>query len=132
MPRLLLFVFPAFLAICSCGKKEQNPDSRSVFRYNESSGISSLDPAFASNQANIWACSQLFNGLVQLDDSLLPRPCIASSWKISADGRTYTFRLNSGVRFHPHPALKPGRTVNAGDFVYSFERICSEASASPG
>lgn len=132
VPRLLVNAFLAFLLICSCGRKEQDHGSRSVFRYNESSGISSLDPAFASNQANIWACSQLFNGLVQLDDSLLPRPCIARSWAISSDGKTYTFHLRTGVRFHAHPAIKPGRTVRAADFLYSFERICAEATASPG
>jgi len=130
--RLLPITFLAFIVISSCGRKDQTPDLRTVFRYNESSGISSLDPAFASNQANIWACTQLFNGLVQLDDSLFPKPCIARSWTISSDGKTYTFKLDTGVRFHPHSALKAGRTVHAGDFVYSFERICSESTASPG
>ena len=35
----------------------------------EHSNITSLDPAFAKDQRNIWAVNQLFNGLVQLDDS---------------------------------------------------------------
>ena len=39
----------------------------SIFKYNETSGINSLDPAFAKDQATVWATNQLFNGLVQLD-----------------------------------------------------------------
>ena len=42
----------------------------SIFKYNETSGIHSLDPAFAKDQATVWATNQLFNGLVQLDENL--------------------------------------------------------------
>lgn len=48
----------------------ENKEKRTVFRYNESAGITSLDPAFAKDQANIWACNQLYNGLVQLDSKM--------------------------------------------------------------
>ena len=47
----------------SCVKTNSNADL-SIFRYNESSGISTLDPAFSKDQATIWATNQLFNGLV--------------------------------------------------------------------
>lgn len=116
----------------SCNTVQKEKDDRSVFRYNEASGITSLDPAYASNQANIWACNQLFNGLVQLDRHLVPKPCIAKSWEISNDGLQYVFHLRSDVRFHTHPAIAAGRSVRAADFVYSFLRICDEKTASPG
>lgn len=91
-----------------------------------------MDPAFASNQANIWACNHLFNGLVQLDNKLIPQPCIAKNWELSPDGKEYIFHLRNDVFFHADPLLHTGRKVNASDFVYSFSRIINEKTASPG
>ncbi len=136
MTRLKIFPLIILLvaAMTSCRQRYDDTEGKTVFRYNESAGITSLDPAFCSNQANIWAVNQLFNGLVQLDDNLKVKPCIARSWTISDDGITYTFHLRSDVYFHDSPAFtnKKGRKVVAGDFVYSFNRIINPATASPG
>ncbi len=113
------------LLLCgSCGSKKTK-DPRTVFRYNEMASITSLDPAAATNFENIWAVNQLFNGLVQMNDSLKIIPCIARSWKISADGRLYTFHLRSDVYFHNSEVFNQnkGRNVVAKDFVYSFSRL---------
>lgn len=105
-----------------------------VFRYNQASGISSLDPAFAKDQANNWAVAQIFDGLVQTDDNLQIKPCIAKAWLISADGLTYTFQLRSDVFFHDHLQFEgaKGRRVTASDVVYSFNRILDKSVASTG
>lgn len=118
--------------LTSCGRQNSGEGQKTVFRYNESSGISSLDPAFSSDQARIWACNHLYNGLVQLDAQLIPRPCIAKSWEISEDGLIYTFHLRADVKFHSSPHLPPDRIVKASDFVYSFNRITDKKTASPG
>ena len=89
---LLLTLF----AISACQHRNDNAEKK-IFKYNESAGIASLDPAFAKDQAMIWATSQLFNGLIQLDSNLNVRPCIAKSWDISPDGLTYTFHLRPDV-----------------------------------
>ena len=109
-------------------------DERRVFRYNQPEALSSLDPAFARNQANSWAVSQLFNGLMELDSTLLPVPALARRYRISPDGRTYTFVLRQGVRFHESGVFAggKGREVKAQDFVYSFKRILDPATASSG
>ena len=65
------------ISISSCTKRKSLYNNSQVFRYNEHSNISSLDPAFAKQLSNIWAVNQLFNGLVQLDDSLHVKPDIA-------------------------------------------------------
>jgi oligopeptide transport system substrate-binding protein len=121
------------ITLFSCTSKKNN-DTRKVFRYNESAGITSLDPAFAKDLANIWPDNQLFNGLIQLDDSMNIRPCIAKKWEISQDGLFYTFHLRTDVFFHDHQLFKngKGRKVTASDFVYSFRRITDEKTASPG
>jgi ABC-type transport system substrate-binding protein len=122
------------LALFSCNSPYQGDPSLTVFRYNEFSNITSLDPAFAKDQANIWACNQLFNGLIQLDDKLHICPCIARDWEIDSSGTIYLFHLRTDVFFHDHPAFKEGkgRLVNAYDFVFSFNRILDPALASPG
>ncbi len=103
-----------------------NESSKTVFRYNQAEGLTSLDPAFAGNQSNIWATNQLFNGLVELDNDLLVQPAIAKSWSISEDGLVYTFHLRDDVYFHKHDLFEnKKRRVVASDFVYSFQRICN-------
>ena len=128
-----LFLVCWFLLIfLSCQQNQRT--GRSIFRYNEAVGIQSLDPAFASGQAAIWACNMLYNGLVDLDDSLHVIPMIAKSWEISSDGKIYTFTLRDDLHFHDVvPLLLPvPRRVVASDFVYSFSRILDPDIASPG
>ena len=113
--------FIAILFFTTCSNKYDNEDLV-IFRYNESSGIATLDPVFAKDQATIWATNQLFNGLVQLDKSLNVQPSIAKSWTISSDALHYTFNLRNDIYFHDHKIFKngKGRNVVAYDFVYSF------------
>lgn len=118
--------------LMGCGNGEFQPVK--VFRYNQSSGISSLDPAFAKDQAGMWAVNQLFNGLVQMDDSMQVRPCIAHSWMVSEDGKRYTFYLRRDVYFHDNPIFEGGRgpRLVASDVAYSFSRLVDTVLASPG
>lgn len=132
--RLCLFInIILVLTFCSCNERN-SIEKRKVFRYNSENGITSLDPAFARTQDNIWAVSQLFNGLVQLDKNLNAIPCIAKGWEISSDGLVYTFYLRNDVLFHKNEVFKniEQRIVTATDFVYSFNRILDENTASPG
>ncbi len=113
------------------------PDNsdKQIFRYNESAGIATLDPAFAKDQAIIWGCSQLYNGLIRLDEQLQPQPCIAKRWTISPDGKTYTFTLRNDVYFHKNELFNTPdstRPVTSHDFLYSFHRILDPDVASPG
>ena len=109
-------------------------DERRVFRYNQPEALTSLDPAFARNQANRWADEQLFNGLLELDSTLLPAPALARRFSVSPDGRLYTFVLRPNVRFHDSDVFPggKGRVVTAADFVYSFKRILDATTASTG
>ncbi|NTW23400.1 MAG: ABC transporter substrate-binding protein, partial [Lentimicrobium sp.] len=135
MPGFYKTLFLLFLIITSsCRIKDRDIEGKTVFRYNETAGITSLDPAFARNQANIWAVNQLFNGLVQLDSALMIQPCIAKSWSVSPDGKTYTFFLRNDVSFHDHFLFQngKGRKVTAKDFVFSLQRLADKSVASPG
>ena len=105
MKRLLFIFSLALLAACS----SHDHGDKMIFRYNETVGIASLDPAFAKDQSTIWPCKQLYNGLVELstseagDDAIQVEPSIAKYWDISSDGLTYTFTLRNDVYFHKNP-----------------------------
>lgn len=133
----LIYILPLIaLLFVGCGGNDnaENNANKKIFRYNESEGITSLDPAFSRNIENIWACNHLYNGLVQMDDNLNVQACIAKRWEIAEDGKTYTFYLRSDVYFHDHELFEngEGRKVTAVDFEYSFNRILAENVASPG
>lgn len=123
----------ATLLLSACKQAFDNND-KMIFRYNESSGITSLDPAYASGLATIWPCNLLYNGLVELDEQMNIKPSIAKSWTISEDGTVYTFILRQDVYFHQTDFyhFEDNRKVTAHDFVYSFNRIVDGRVASPG
>lgn len=127
-------IFCVVLGISSCQNKTNQNTDKKVFRYNESSNIQTLDPAFARSMAIIWPCNQLFNGLVQLDDSLNIQEDIAKSWTISNDGIQYDFIIRDDVYFHKHVNFGKDstRVVRAQDFEYSFNRLLDNRLGSPG
>lgn len=128
-----------FLSLLCCGciiegcQNHTHPDKK-IFRYNEASGIPSLDPAFAKNQSTMWAAHQLFTTLVEVTDSLEIKPLLAKSWQFSPDKKQITFTLRSDVFFHNDKCFAEGkgRRVTANDVAYSLGRIIDAATASPG
>jgi peptide/nickel transport system substrate-binding protein len=127
-----IFLSIILLAIVGCNSEEAN--YKNVFRYNESKGVSTLDPVYARSQTLIWPVHQIFDGLVTFDSALNVKPAIAKKWHISDDGLIYTFELRQDVFFHQHPLWhdKTERKVSAYDFVFSFNRILSPENSSPG
>ncbi|MBQ9509412.1 MAG: ABC transporter substrate-binding protein [Bacteroidales bacterium] len=131
MKKIILFLIAVMLLNVSCRQVYDNSD-KMIFRYNESSGINSLDPAFSAGQSIIWPCNLLYNGLVDLDEQMRVVPSIAKSWTISPDGTVYTFTLRDDVYFHQTDFFPQKRKVTADDFVYSLGRIVDGSVASPG
>lgn len=124
----LLFLF-SITACYNSEKKDQH-----IFRYNETTGIASVDPAFAKNQSIMWAVHQMYNTLVEVDNQLHIVPSLATHWKISDDKKTYTFYLRGDVFFHDDACFinGKGRRMTAKDVEYSFKRIVDKEVASPG
>ena len=116
----------------SCGTKQES--TVKVLHYNQPQNITSLDPAFAKSQNNMWAVHHLFNTLLQLNDQLELEPCLAKKWSISDDGLTYTFNLRNDVLFHENSCFEreENRIMKASDVVYSFDRIIDNKINSPG
>jgi peptide/nickel transport system substrate-binding protein len=128
-----------FFAIClsffACKtEKEDYLHGKKVFRYNQINPITSLDPAFAKSQNNIWACDHIYNCLLQLDEKMNIQPCVAKSYGISPDALTLTFHLRNDVFFQDDPCFPngKGRAIKASDVVYSLNRILDKKINSPG
>ncbi|SMC43789.1 ABC transporter substrate-binding protein [Moheibacter sediminis] len=122
--QVLFLLLSLTTILFSCSERKTIDDSQ-IFRLNRYDNISSLDPTFARTQANNWVCNLMYNGLVKLNDSLQIVPDIAKKWEISEDGKTYTFTLRNDIYFHKNQSFGKDstRTVNAEDFVYSFDRL---------
>ena len=132
LTKYLSFIIITAVLFTSCHSIDENDSN--IFHYNESTGIASLDPAFAKNQAIMWAAHQLFNTLVEVNASLQVVPSVAKSWDISPDRLIYTFHLRNDVYFHDDIAFKnhSARKLTAKDVEYSFIRVIDKNVASPG
>lgn len=123
-----------FCCLLAGGCSSTNKEKKKVFHYNEHSGITSLDPAYAKSQALMWPAHQLFNTLVEVDDSLQIVASLATRWSVSPDRLTYTFFLRNDVFFHDDEAFKynVGKKLTAKDVEFSLSRIIDKNLASPG
>ena len=125
-----LFILLLLVLIYSCNKSDHN-NYGPVFKYNEHAGVTSLDPAFAKDQRNMWVCNQLYNTLVKLDKDLNVIPDLAKSWNIDSTATNYTFILRNDSYFY-YPNQDKKERVKASDVAYSLNRLKDEALASPG
>jgi len=114
--------------------KDHTHADKKIFRYNETSGIASLDPAFAKNQSIMWAIHQLYNTLIEVDSNMQLKPSLASSWEFTDSNKTITFHLRNDVYFQNDECFKnnKSRKLIAADVAYSFDRITDKNTASPG
>lgn len=127
-----LLIITLTIVVFAC-TSHQHPDKK-IFRYNESSGLASLDPAFAKNKQVMWASHQLYNTLIEIDSNMQMQPSLATHWKISDDNLVFTFFLRQDVFFNDDACFADGkgRKLNAYDVEYSFKRIVDKNTASPG
>ena len=95
------------------GKTSQDNNSIVVGIQND---LDSLDPHLAETAGTREVLYNVFEGLVKPDKNGDLVPAVASDYKVSDDGKVYTFTLRENVKFHN------GETVTAEDVKYSIER----------
>ena len=61
--------------------------------------------------------SKVYEGLLEYDFNLKPIPGLAQSWNVSADGKTITFTLQKGVKFHD------GQPFTSADVKFSILEV---------
>jgi len=64
----------------------------------------------------------VLEGLTKINPDGTVTPLLAESWTMEPDGRSYTFKLKQGVKFHD------GEAFDAADVKFSFERAKDEKS----
>ena len=89
----------------------------STLVFGSSGDAVRLDPADVTDGESIQRMDNIFEGLVEFESGTTEiKPCLATSWEISEDGKEITFHLREGVKFHD------GTDFNADAVVFSFAR----------
>jgi peptide/nickel transport system substrate-binding protein/oligopeptide transport system substrate-binding protein len=126
MPARPLLLCVALLGVISCQGSERAPDRRTLIDSRDLYDPRSLDPALATDVPTGRAVSYVFEGLTRFTPTASLEPALATSWKVSENGLTYTFHLRRGVTFHD------GRPFVASQVIHSWERVLDPATRSGG
>jgi len=121
-PFLLISLLAAL--VCTGTLTAWTQDAAVVYRRPLGHDPQTLDPVRISDTYSRSVSQQIFDGLVQFDQTLAIKPALAQFWRASRDGLTWTFDLRKGVKFHH------GREVTADDAVYSLTRVIDPKSRS--
>lgn len=123
---MLMLLVLTTTALCGCkGGKDGNTSSDNNSTSSKYGGeivvgiqqdIDSLDPHLAAAAGTKEVLFNIFEGLVKPDANGNMVAAVASDYKISEDGLTYTFTLREGIKFHN------GNLVTAEDIKYSIDR----------
>ncbi|MFZ5884301.1 MAG: ABC transporter substrate-binding protein, partial [Chloroflexota bacterium] len=97
------------------GFKSKDPTTLVIASFG---GPETLDPALAYETAGGEIIQNVYETLVFYDGEATDKfvPQLAESWEVSEDGKVYTFKIRSGVKFHD------GADLTASDVAYSFQR----------
>lgn len=122
----LVFLSALLLILAACGSASTTPTSSGtrplassqvlVFPNVGTQDIGVLDPAQGPDANSAIAVGMIYSGLVKFDQNLEVVPDQASSWTISPDNKTYTFKLKPGIMF------SDGTPVTAQTYVYTLTR----------
>ncbi|MGI9331907.1 MAG: ABC transporter substrate-binding protein [Gammaproteobacteria bacterium] len=85
-----------------------------IQKYISSSQHNALMPLFNGLVEKDWTADEAFHPIV---------PALATEWSVSEDGKTYTFKLREGVKFHD------GTPFNAEAVHFNFQRMTDESHA---
>lgn len=99
-------------------------NAETVLRARLNADIRSTDPGTNRDANTDGVIAHIVEGLVAFREDTSVGPMLAESWTVSDDGKTYTFRLRQGVRFHN------GAVLTADDVVWSLKRWLDRATQS--
>ncbi len=132
-----ILAFLLAIGLTGCGQKEEKaeapkeataekaeapaPAKEKVLVFGRGGDSVGLDPAYETDGNSFQVCDNIFEALVfYADESTALEPGLAESWDISEDGKTYTFHLRKGVKFHD------GTAMDANAVVFSIGRMMKD------
>ena len=113
--------------LCACSHSTSNAgDSPTTATLVRGGGPDpdSLDPQRARSGESHYILRDLCEGLTTLGKNAEVAPGVASSWSVSPDGKTYTFKLRPNARW------SNGDRIVSADFVAALRRLVDPATAS--
>lgn len=122
--RFISMLLLLMLAACGQGGGAARTDAGALVRLMDSDSRG-LDPQMVSDLASTRVAADLFEGLTRFDAAGKPEAGLAEGWTISADGKSWSFRLRQDLRF------SDGTPIKADVFPAAFARIKDEKSGSP-
>ena len=127
MKKVILFICLIILLVVGVGRSYVDviPVSNMNFKYNEGLIYSleslpdTIRPSESLNKGEKDLVSNIFSGLVEVNEKGEPIPDLAMGWKVSDDGLEYTFKINEKNKW------SNGTEVTAKDFQIFFRDLLS-------
>ena len=127
MKKVILFICLIILLVVGVGRSyvDVTPVSNMNFKYNEGLIYSleslpdTIRPSESLNKGEEDLVSNIFSGLVEVNEKGEPIPDLAMGWKVSDDGLEYTFKINEKNKW------SNGTEVTAKDFQIFFRDLLS-------
>lgn len=125
---VVVLLVASLLAGCSSSSTTGEPtdtpaDSSSKVTVATDTDLSTMDHSIATDGTSMVAITMGFAGLTELDENNQPLPDMATSWTTNEDETVYTFTLADTI-------WSNGVPVTAADFVYGWQRLASQETAS--
>lgn len=111
--------------LAACGSSSSSSSSKpQKLAWTEAAELTTMDPSKATDRYDADQFNNVMEGLIRLSNNAKATPGMATSWKESKDGKTWTFNLRKGSKW------SNGDEVTANDFVYSWRRTVNPKTAS--
>ena len=149
--RILAITFVGALAVTACSPQQAQPAASAAATQSAGGAATpapaaikrggtatiafSVDPVHFDPHKGTTAqnfVSIVYDGLTEFKTgpdvppgTHILEPALAEKWDISPDGKTYTFALRKGVKFHDVPPVS-GREMTADDVAFSFDRMLAK------
>ena len=105
----------------------QSPKQGGAAVITFNNDFTTLDPQVGYDLQNYVAMRGIFDRLMDYRPGTVELiPSLAESYTISDDGKTYSFKLRDGVKFHN------GRPLTSADVKYSLERAVNPKTQKSG
>ncbi|KRO01256.1 ABC-type oligopeptide transport system, periplasmic component [Levilactobacillus paucivorans] len=111
------------LAACGSSSSSSSEASKQTLNWMEASALPSMDSATATDVVSGETLNNTNEGLLRFGKNSKVHPGVAKSYKVSKDGKTYTFNLRKSN-------WSNGDKVTAKDFVYAWQRTVNPKTAS--
>lgn len=106
------------------GGTEGGEEASGSFVFAASSDPVMLDPAMASDGETFRISRNIFEGLASAAPGTVDvEPLLAESWESSEDGKSYTFQLREGVKFHDDTDFNAEAVCANFDRWYNWEGL---------